>query len=92
VVADDSDPVRRSVDLTRASPSRVYDYLIGGAHFCLGANLARIEAQTAVHALLHHFREMSLTVPEADLRWRPANTPDWSAGRSTWPRCRGEWE
>ncbi|MEO6086325.1 MAG: SAM-dependent methyltransferase [Umezawaea sp.] len=32
MVANDSDPVRRSVDLTRASPSRVYDYLIGGGY------------------------------------------------------------
>jgi cytochrome P450 len=45
-----------------------------GAHFCLGANLARMEAQTAVHALLSHFHEMSLAVPEDQLRWRPANT------------------
>ena len=31
MVANDSDP-ERSIDLTRASPSRVYDYLIGGAY------------------------------------------------------------
>ncbi len=45
-----------------------------GAHFCVGANLARMEAQVAVHTLLRHFDDVSLAVPENELRWRMANT------------------
>ncbi|MBP2330452.1 cytochrome P450 [Kibdelosporangium banguiense] len=45
-----------------------------GTHFCIGANLARMEAQVALTVLLRHFTEFSLAVPEDDLKWRPANT------------------
>jgi cytochrome P450 len=40
-----------------------------GAHFCLGAPLARLEARVAFEALLERFPELSLA--ETDLRWRP---------------------
>jgi cytochrome P450 len=32
----------------------------GGAHFCLGAHLARLEAQTAVSALVNRYRHLEL--------------------------------
>jgi cytochrome P450 len=41
-----------------------------GIHYCLGAYLARLEAQIAFRALLHHFPQLSLAVSPRDLRWR----------------------
>jgi cytochrome P450 len=41
-----------------------------GAHFCLGAQLARIELQEALHALLERFPAMRLSVPAEELPWR----------------------
>ena len=43
-----------------------------GIHYCLGAPLARLEAEIAFGALLGRFPEMTLAVPPADLRWRPS--------------------
>jgi cytochrome P450 len=40
-----------------------------GAHFCLGAPLARLEAKVAFEALLERFPELSLG--EEEPRWRP---------------------
>jgi cytochrome P450 len=40
----------------------------GGAHFCLGAALARIEAAVALHRLTVRWR--TLAVDEAGVRWR----------------------
>jgi cytochrome P450 len=41
-----------------------------GPHFCLGAQLARIELQEALHALLERFPAMRLSVPAEELPWR----------------------
>lgn len=41
-----------------------------GVHFCLGAQLARLEGQIALPALVRRFPEMRLATD--DLRWRPA--------------------
>jgi cytochrome P450 len=41
-----------------------------GAHYCLGAPLARMEAEVALGALLARFPGLSLAVPAAGLRWR----------------------
>jgi cytochrome P450 len=38
-----------------------------GAHFCLGAPLARAEARVALPALFHRFPDMALAVPAEDL-------------------------
>jgi cytochrome P450 len=44
-----------------------------GVHHCLGAPLARMEAEVALGALLARFPETSLAVSPAELRWRPVS-------------------
>jgi cytochrome P450 len=44
-----------------------------GIHHCLGAPLARVEAEVALGALLARFPGMSLAVPAKELRWRPVS-------------------
>ena len=41
-----------------------------GIHYCLGAPLARLEAQIAFGTLLRRFDEIELAVPPASLTWR----------------------
>jgi pimeloyl-[acyl-carrier protein] synthase len=43
-----------------------------GYHFCLGAHLARLEAQIALGALIQRFPQMSLATGE--VQWRPSWT------------------
>jgi cytochrome P450 len=40
-----------------------------GIHFCLGAPLARMEAQLALHSLLQRFPQLRLAVPVEQLHW-----------------------
>jgi cytochrome P450 len=44
-----------------------------GVHHCLGAPLARMEAEVALGALLARFPGLSLAVPHGELRWRPVS-------------------
>jgi cytochrome P450 len=44
-----------------------------GLHHCLGAPLARMEAEVALGALLPRFPGLSLAVPREELRWRPVS-------------------
>ena len=44
-----------------------------GVHHCLGAPLARMEAEVALGALLPRYPGLSLAVPRQDLRWRPVS-------------------
>jgi cytochrome P450 len=44
-----------------------------GVHHCLGAPLARMEAEVALGALLTRFPRISLAVPPPELRWRPVS-------------------
>jgi cytochrome P450 len=44
-----------------------------GIHYCLGAPLARMEAEVALGALLARFPGTSLAVPPEELRWRPVS-------------------
>jgi cytochrome P450 len=42
-----------------------------GVHYCLGAPLARMEADVAIRTLLTRVAGISLAVPESELQWRP---------------------
>jgi cytochrome P450 len=55
------------LDVTRA-PNRHLSFGLG-THFCLGASLARLEAQTAFQTLLRRFRR--LTLADDPPRWKP---------------------
>lgn len=44
-----------------------------GVHYCLGAPLARMEAEVALGALLARFPRISLAVAPPELRWRPVS-------------------
>ena len=44
-----------------------------GVHHCLGAPLARMEAEVALGALFARLPGLSLAVPAAELRWRPVS-------------------
>lgn len=43
-----------------------------GMHYCLGAPLARIETEIGLAALLRRLPNLSLAVPDDQLRWRPS--------------------
>ncbi|QDN54245.1 cytochrome P450 [Streptomyces sp. S1D4-20] len=60
-----TDPER--FDITR--PTRKDHQSFGvGAHYCLGAGLARLEARIALQALFDRFPRLTLAVPAEDLR------------------------
>ena len=42
-----------------------------GAHYCLGAPLARLEGQIAITALLKRMPKLRLAVPYSEIRWKP---------------------
>jgi cytochrome P450 len=44
-----------------------------GIHYCLGAPLARLEAEIAFTGLLARFGSIRLAVPADSLRWRPSS-------------------
>ncbi|MBB5913848.1 nocardicin N-oxygenase [Nocardia transvalensis] len=60
------DPER--LNLTRAqNPHVAFGH---GAHHCLGAQLARLELQIAIDALLQRFPSLRLAVPAEDVPWK----------------------
>jgi cytochrome P450 len=62
-----ADPDR--LDLARDTSGHVaFGY---GIHYCLGAPLARMEAEVALGAVLARFPGISLAVRPEELRWRP---------------------
>jgi cytochrome P450 len=42
-----------------------------GPHYCLGAPLARLEAQIALATLFRRLPGLRLAVPREELEWRP---------------------
>ncbi len=67
------DPARYAgpdrLDLGRDSAGLAFGH---GIHYCLGAPLARLEAEIAFGALLDRFGSITLAVPAGSLRWRPS--------------------
>src|SRR5262249_46613659 len=61
-------PSPDSLDVTR-EPNKHLAFGLG-AHFCLGAPLARLEGQIAINTLLRRFPDLRLTVTPDALRWR----------------------
>lgn len=61
-------PNAHQLDITR-DPNRHVSFGLG-AHFCLGAPLARLEARIAIPALIRRFPNMRLAVPASHLRMR----------------------
>jgi cytochrome P450 len=57
-----------ALDLAR-DPNKHLAFGRGGVHHCLGAPLARMEAQIAFTALLQRFPDMGLASTPASLRW-----------------------
>jgi cytochrome P450 PksS len=41
-----------------------------GAHYCLGAPLARLEAQIAINTLLRRCKNLRLAIPPEQVRWK----------------------
>lgn len=72
LAAADRDPERfaepDTLDLSRTDNQHLgYGH---GIHYCLGAPLARLEAQTALATLLRRLPDLRLAVEPGDLRWR----------------------
>ncbi len=72
LAAADRDPARFAdpdiLDLARRdNPHLGYGH---GIHYCLGAPLARLEARTALAALLTRLPDLRLAVDPTELRWR----------------------
>jgi cytochrome P450 PksS len=59
-----------ALDITR-EPNRHLSFG-QGIHFCLGAPLARLEAQIAIGTLLRRMPDLRLKVSPEHLRWRPS--------------------
>jgi cytochrome P450 len=63
-------PNPETLDISRSQNSHfAFGY---GPHYCLGAPLARLEAQIALGALISRFHDLSLAVPVSRLRWKQA--------------------
>lgn len=68
---EDVFPDSQTMDLERPqNPHLAFGF---GPHYCLGAQLARMELRVASRALLTEFPELRLAVPTSDIPWR---TPD----------------
>jgi cytochrome P450 PksS len=82
-------PNPEKLDLTR-EPNRHLAFGLG-AHFCLGAPLARLEGQIAINTLLRRLPDLRLTVAEKVLRWRGGILlRGLEALPVAWDQCRAE--
>lgn len=61
------DPSELRLDRTQ-NPHLAFGH---GIHYCVGAPLARLEAQIAFTGLITRFPSLRLAVPESELAWRP---------------------
>jgi cytochrome P450 PksS len=72
IVSADTDGERferpEQLDLAREDNHHIAFGL--GAHYCLGAPLARLEGRVAIGSLIRRFPDLSLAVPPQQLRWR----------------------
>ncbi|MFF0273069.1 cytochrome P450 [Streptomyces sp. NPDC004330] len=65
---DTAFPGAASLDLARAqNPHLGFGH---GAHYCMGAPLARLELQVVLSTLVERLPELRLSVPASELRWR----------------------
>jgi cytochrome P450 PksS len=62
-------PDPNKLDVTR-EPNKHLSFGLG-AHYCLGAALARLEGQIAITTLLRRAPDLRLAVDPGELRWRP---------------------
>ncbi|MEV0233500.1 cytochrome P450 [Nonomuraea sp. NPDC050786] len=74
VAAADRDPARfadpQRLDVTRsANPHLGFG---AGAHYCVGAPLARLQGRIAIGELLRRYPRMELAVPRHELSWHPS--------------------
>jgi cytochrome P450 len=61
-------PSADELDFEReANPHMAFGH---GAHYCLGAQLARMELQVAIGSLLERFPDLRLAVPQDELAWK----------------------
>jgi cytochrome P450 PksS len=58
------------LDLTR-DPNRHVAFGIG-AHYCLGAPLARMEGAIAINGLIQRFPILRMAIAREEIRWRPS--------------------
>ncbi|WP_433428222.1 cytochrome P450 family protein [Nonomuraea sp. CA-141351] len=74
VAAADRDPARfddpQRLDVTR--PSNPHLGFGAGAHYCVGAPLARLQSRIAIGELLRRYPRMELAVPRQELSWHPS--------------------
>ncbi|MGH9651686.1 MAG: cytochrome P450, partial [Terriglobales bacterium] len=72
IASANRDPLQfeRADELNLARDPNRHLSLGQGIHYCLGAPLARLEAQIAFTTLLQRFPHMRLAVPRDALRWR----------------------
>ncbi|MFD3702458.1 cytochrome P450 [Nocardia sp. NPDC058658] len=72
VAAADRDPARFADPDTMDTDRHPTGHLAfgHGIHFCVGAPLARLEAEIAFTALLRRFPDLHLNADQADLRWQ----------------------
>ena len=63
-------PDADTLDVTRENNRHLAFGL--GVHYCLGAPLARVEGEMALHTLLRRMPDLRLNAQPRELAWRPS--------------------